>query len=809
MNILASYAWLSEYVDLKGLTPEEVASRVSMASCGIERLYPQGLEFDRIVVGKTLTVEKHLNADALKLVTVDVGAAKSLSIVCGGSNVVENQWVVVAQIGARVRWHGEGELVELKPVAIRGVASEGMICAANEIGLFDAFPHGEKEILDLGTAGFVKLRAGQPIAELLELKGDTLMDTEITTNRPDCLGMVGLAREVATVLNRPFTWKATKPLRIKETAATKKVLQARVEKQAACPRYMAVQINDVTIASSPWWIKQRLLANGIRPINNVVDITNYVMLELGHPMHVFDAEKIEGGALRVRQAQAGETIAALDGVTYELPESVLVIADATQPIAVAGIMGGEQSSVGSGTRSIVFEAATFDPVSVRRASRTLHLQTDAQLRFEKGLSTEAPPLALARAVELCLTLAGGEIGSAVIDTATKTYVPESFSVTFAEINALLGISIPPADVVRILKHLGFDVQKTAKGVKAKTPWWRDHDIEAGRDLVEEVARMYGYTNIPPVFPVGLPARPVSKELQWERLLRTYSSSAGFTETFTYSFTSADILRRAGYDASKMLRVQNPLSQEFEFMRTTLLPSLLQVIQDNKDKRDELRLFELAHVYYPKQDDLPAEQTEFAAAVFSKDDQAWRTMKGFAEHIFQQIGIQRVTWTPLTTDPFWHPGRSMQAFVEGHLLGTLGEIAPEIAERFGVTRDIGRIAMMDVPLEVVTQWAKTAHVYEALPRFPDVERDLAVILDRDVTADMVRAEIMKGSYASRVRALEWFDTYRGKGVPDGKKSVAFHFRFRDAERTLESSDVDAWMREIQTRLADRFRAEQRT
>ncbi len=804
MNILASYKWLGEYVDLAGMTPEEVASRVSMASCGIERLYPQGLELGGIVVGKTRAVEKHPNADALKLVSVDVGGDKPLSIVCGGSNVVENQWVVVARIGSRVRWHGEGDLVELKPVAIRGVASEGMICAANEIGLFDAFPHGEKEILDLEAAGLVDLKPGKPLAELLELEGDILMDTEITTNRPDCLGMVGLAREVATVLNRPFTWKPSKPLRSK----AKSMLQVHVEKHTLCPRYTAVRIDNITIGPSPWWIKRRLLANGIRPINNVVDITNYVMIELGHPMHVFDADKIEGDMIRVRQAHADESIAALDGVTYELAESMLVIADATKPIAVAGIMGGEHSSVGSGTRSIVFEAAAFDPVSVRRTSRALHLQTDAQLRFEKGLSTEAAPIALARAVELCLTLAGGAVASPVLDTAAKAYAPETFSVTFAEVNALIGITIPPADVVRILKHLGFTVQKTAKGVKAQTPWWRDHDIEAGRDLIEEVARIYGYINIPPVFPIGLPARPVSKELQWERTLRTIAAATGFTETFTYSFTSGDVLKRAGYDASRMLRVQNPLSQEFEFMRTTLLPSMLQVIQDNKDKRDTLRLFELAHVYYPKQNDLPTEQTEFAAAVFSKDEQPWRIMKGFAEHVFNELGIQGIVWTPLTTDPFWHPGRSMLAFVGDHLLATLGEINPEIAERFGVTRDIGRIAMMDMPLETVTRWATASNVYESLTRFPDVERDLALVVDRDVTAAMIKEELAHGSYGATLRSVEWFDTYRGKGVPEGKKSVAFHFTFRDAERTLASEDVDKWMNEAKQRLADRFGAEQR-
>jgi phenylalanyl-tRNA synthetase beta chain len=403
MNILASFDWLKEYLALKE-TPEQFAARVSLSGPGVERLYPQGQELEGIVLGLVREVNPHPNADKLRVAKVDAGSA--LSIVCGGSNLAVGQWVAVAKVGAKVKWHGEGELVELKPTEIRGVASEGMICAANEIGLFDAFPHAEREILVLNDALELNaLKAGSPLADVLGLAGDVVMDIEVTTNRPDAAGMVGLAREAAAILKRPFTWKPAAKI-----PASKAKFAVTVADKKLCPRYLAVKLGGIKVGPSPWWLKRRLLSAGLRPVNNVVDITNFVMLELGHPIHAFDAEKLAGEAIEVRRARAGESMAALDGKTYTFDDSTLVIADAEKPVAVAGIMGGEHSGVTGATTSLVFEAATFDPVSVRRSARKLNLYSDAQLRFEKGLSTEAPALALVRAVELCLELAGGEFG---------------------------------------------------------------------------------------------------------------------------------------------------------------------------------------------------------------------------------------------------------------------------------------------------------------------------------------------------------------------------------------------------------------
>lgn len=825
MNILASYDWLKEYVALKE-SPEEFAARVSLSGPGVERLHPQGESLAHIVVGHVDDVQPHPNADKLRLATVDVGKTK-LSIVCGGSNLEKGQWVAVAKIGAKVKWHGEGELVELKPTEIRGVKSEGMICAANEIGLFDAFPHGDREILDLGKefgwhvgaplagARFVGARAGarpaptagMPLDLLLGLSGDVVMDIEITTNRPDAAGMVGLAREASAILKHPLTWKPAPKIK-----TGKRKLSVSVGDKKACPRYMAVRIEGVAVGPSPWWMKRRLLSAGVRPINNVVDITNFIMLELCQPMHVFDAEKISGGAIHVRRARAGESLQALDGKTYALADSMLVIADAEKPVAVAGVMGGEQTGATSATTSVIFEAATFDPVSVRRTARALNLYSDSQLRFEKGLSTEMPPIALARAVELCLDLAGGTVASAVADAKAGPYRAKQFSISFDEISALVGVPIKRAEAVDTLKRLGFGVKANAKKLTASVPYWRDHDIESGRDLVEEIARVYGYARIPGIVPAGTPTRAPQPELVLEDRVRTIAKGAGMTEAYTYSFVSRALMEKAGYDASKMLRIQNPLSADFEFMRTTLLPSLLQVVVENQERFRTQQLFEVAHVYYPEREEtgLPDEELELGAA-FLGGDEAWRKAKGFVEHVLKELGIGNVTWRRLSDDSFWHPGRSVQAFQGEHLLATLGEVHPTIAERFSAGGGSalgggGRVALVDMPLEEVFRHARATKKYVPLPIFPEAKRDIAVTVP--IESEVASLQKSMREACTFLSEIAWFDTYRGKGLPMDKKSVAFHLTFSLPFRTLESGEVDAAMADIEKKLKAEFGAEVR-
>ncbi|MEO5927225.1 MAG: phenylalanine--tRNA ligase subunit beta [Patescibacteria group bacterium] len=796
MNSLVSYDWLKEYVDLKKVKPDEFAKRVSLSGPGVEKLIPQGAGLDGIVVGHVLEVKPHPNADKLRLAITDIGKSK-VTIVCGGSNLKEDQWVAVALVGAKVRWHGEGELIELTPAEIRGVKSDGMICAANETGLFDAFPHADREILDLGVAiPDMRLMAGAPLADALGLSSDIVMDIEVTSNRVDAMGMVGMAREASAILNVPFTWK---PSVMKKTKGKLSSVDVKVAAKNLCPRYMAVRIDGVTVGPSPWWLKRRLMSAGLNSINNIVDITNFILLELAQPMHAFDANTLEKG-INVRLAKKGEKIHALDGRTHELTDTMLVIADASKPVAVAGVIGGQASGVATNTTSIILEAATFDSVSIRRTARALNIQTDAQLRYEKGLSVQALPDALARAVELVLELAGGSIVSTVADVKAATYKAQRFSITSDEVTALIGVALPQKEMVAILRRLGFGISTAGKKINATVPWWRDHDIELPRDLVEEIARVYGYANIPPVVPVGLAPRPIQPDLVWEDRMCDASKAAGLTETYSYSFVSKELMEKAGYDPSKMLHIQNPLTSEFEVMRTTLLPSLLAAAAENRERESELRLFEVSNVYYPKGDgwkDLPDERAELGA-LFMGMKEPWRVAKGYVEHLLAEAGLQEISWRRLESDTFWHPGRTVQAFVGSDLIATVGEVSPKIANRFKFESAVG---LVDMPMETVVAHGKSAKRYKAVSPFPPAKRDIAVVVDRRTEYDDIAREIARTN--PLVTNVEWFDTYEGKNMFPGKKSVAIHLTFSSPERTLESAEVDGLMETITLALKEKL------
>jgi len=828
MNTLVSYDWLKEYVKLKE-TPEEFARRVSLSGPAVEKILKLNSELDeKIVIGKILGLNKHPNADKLKLVSVDVGQAQPLSIVCGGSNLELGQYVAVALIGAKVRWHGEGEPIVLEPAEIRGVKSEGMICASGEIGLGEAFPNSERMILDLGmelgwNAGAHAMRPGRvahaptklgtPLSDILGSADDVGMDIEVTSNRVDCMGMVGMAREAAAILDREFIWK--EPKEPKVGAGARHAVPVRISAKKECPRYMAAKISGVKVGPSPWWLKRRLLSAGLRPINNIVDISNYVMLELAQPTHIFDASTLDGG-IDVRLARAGEKIQALDCKTYELDDTILLIADGSKPIAIAGVMGGEQTGVTLNTTDVIIEAATFDPVCIRRGARKINLQSDAQLRFEKGLSTEAPPIAMARTIELVLELAGGKLEGSVADVGQTKYKPLSFSTTVDEVDSLIGVKVPKTEMVDRLRRLGFKVKVTGKTIKAEVPWWRDHDIELGRDLVEEIARIEGYANIPGIIPFGLRPRPMDAELVWEKRSRDILKGAGLSEVYSYSFVSQDLLAKAGYDAKGMLHVQNPLTAEFEVMRTSLLPSLLQVAVENSERFPEQRLFEVANVYYPSShgtrhdvrgtdsfwSDLPDEQLEIGMLFLGMSD-PWRTAKGTVEHLLDEMGIQGVTWKRLDNDSFWHPGHSVQAFVKEKLVATVGELSPKVAKNFKFESPVG---LVDIPFEDIVGLAAEIRAYRPVTSFPEAKRDLSVVVDFRVEYDDIANVIL--SLDPLIADVAWFDTYRGENLPADKKSVAMHITFSSPERTLGSAEVDTLMEKITLDMKEKFKAEMR-
>lgn len=788
MNILASWNWLNELVDLKGLTPDAVAARVSLSGPGIEKLIPQGKDLDQVVVGRIQSIEPHPNADKLRVTKVDVGGSVA-TIVCGGSNIAEGQWVAVAKIGAKVRWHGEGELIELAPIDIRGVASEGMICAANEIGLAEAFPHGDREILDLGKELPAQVwKEGTSLADALELS-DVLLDTEITTNRPDAMGMFGFAREVAVIMERRLTLPTSQVIEAGTEPLTVSVAGER-DGKPLCSRFMAVKIDGVTVGPSPWWLKRRLLAAGHRPMNTLVDITNYLVLEHAQPMHVYDAAKVQG-ALRAAPVERQTQLLGLDGQTYTLEPGMLAIHDDTGPIGIAGIMGGASTAVSASTTSVIFEAATFDDVSIRRTARALNLSTDASKAFERGLSSEAPLDALARAVELCQALAGGAVVSQVADAQPRAYEPARFSITEAQAQSIMGIPMDGATMQAILERLGFEVVRAGGVLTATVPWWRDHDIEDGRDLVEEIARVYGYANMPPVFPAGMSPVPSHPSFAFATRLRRLLKGFGATETMGYSFVSRQELEKTGLPAEKALKLQNPLSQDHEFMRPSLIPSMLAAVVENQERVHALRLFELSCVYHwnPSQAPLPEERERLAMALVSGDT-VWAEAKGMAEALLGELGIMGGSWSRIEQESLWHPGRSIQYVLNGDVLVRAGELHPKMAEAWKI--DV-RVGLVDGDVEALARYAASAKAYHPLPQFPGVERDLALVVDERVTIGSIQSLLLtKLDHAGLLRDVTWFDTYRGKGLEEGKKSEAFHLVFRADDRTLSSEEVDALM-----------------
>lgn len=806
MNLQIPYSWIKEHVRTT-LSPEEFAARLSLSGPSVDRWRVIGESLGGIVVGEVRTIEPHPNADKLRIVKTRVGKHE-LTIVCGGTNLRVGMKIAVALVGARVKWHGEGDLVVLEKTNIRGVTSHGMICAANEIGLFDAFPHQEREILDLS---FVDVAPGTPIVEALELD-DTVFEIEVTSNRPDAFSAVGLAREAAAILGAPFLWKSAKPPHPHppprgEEGREGVSVDIKLEDPKLCSRYQAAVVTGVRVKPSPWWMQKRLMASGIRPISNIVDITNYVMLEQGQPMHAFDAERLETRnsklEIRIRTAEKGEKIKALDGNTYTLDSSMLVIADAKRPIAIAGVMGGEETGVTKDTTNIIFEAATFDPVSVRRTARALNLHSDSSLRFEKGLSTESTTPALARAVQLACEIAGGTSASPLFDRRAKPYRATVFPWDPQATTRAIGVEIPIAKMKTILTALGFAVKSAGKKFRVTVPYWRDHDIEASQDLDEEVARLYGLHNVPSKLPDGaLSDWPAEPELAWEDRMREVFAGAGFVETYSNSFVSRELLKLAGCDLPT-LAVQNPLSEDLAVMRPALYPSLLAIVQENEPREPSGAIFEIAKSYTPRAGALPIETLKLVGAVWSDatlGEQFYR-VKGMLEHVKRRWNLSldfnnRVSGA---NEKVWHPGRSMG--IAG-VSGSFGELHPTVIERFGIKR---RVAIFEINLmEFVSAAGGTR--YEPIAQFPAVRRDISFVISERTTYDEV-VVALRG--ATLLRNFELFDVYRGKVVQDGKKSLAFHLEFADPSRTLTSEEAERAFAALAAKLKQQFGAEVRS
>ncbi len=788
-----SLRWLADYVE-SNLPPQELAHRITMAGTEVDSVDLIGGTWDSILVGQVTAKDRHPNADRLCLATVDLGN-ESMTVVCGAPNIEAGQKVPFAKIGAQLIDGHTGNVEVLKPAKIRGVRSEGMVCSEMELGISDSHE------------GIMVLPEDAPVgAPLAGYLGDTVLDMSPTPNRPDCLSMIGIAREVAALTGQPT--RVPEISYAEEDAPIEGRVTVDILDPELCPRYCAALISGVKIGPSPQWMQQRLLAAGMRPISNVVDITNYVMLEYGQPLHAFDYEQVKGGKVIVRRAKDGEILYTLDGVERKLDSDMLVIADESDPIALAGVMGGAESEVIEITKTILLESANFNGGSIRRTSTRLGLRSEASSRFEKGLSPELAPFGLRRAVELLIELAGGKAAKGIVDTYPVRQESKPILLPRQRIGRILGIEPTGEHVVEVLSSLDFECQgvPNTEDLLVTVPYWRT-DVRQADDLIEEVARIIGYDEIPTTMLHGrIPERPPAPLADLRETVCDILAGCGMQQIIAYSLVSQAALDKVDRESKlgEPLRIANPMNSEQECMRTTLRPGLLSTLVANERyEAGGIRLFEAGKVYFPRPNDLP-EEKEMVAGVLSgpRLDQSWLSAEGDLD-FFDAKGIVETLLGHLHVEAGFEPavdqvllqGRTALVRANGQTIGILGEMHPRVVAAFDISRQ--PVTLFEIDLESLLPLIGKAVTYRPLARFPEIVRDLAVVVDWGVPARRVQDIIRGFALVSQVYV---FDMYTGKQVPQGKKSLAFSIRYQSPERTLTDEEVDKTQQKIIEKLS---------
>lgn len=781
MNL--SMRWLNDYVDIK-MEPRKFSEAMTMTGSKVEGFRNEGDEIQNVVVGKILSVEKHPNADKLVVCSVDVGQSEPIQIVTGATNVFAGALVPVALDGSLLPGGKK-----IKKGKLRGVVSNGMMCSLGELGLtVNDFPYAIEDGIFIIEED---CKPGQDIREVTGLN-DTIVEFEITPNRPDCLSVIGLAREAAVTFNKKLTLPDSD---VKSSGgSTKDFVDAKVHEPKLCPRYMARAVRNVKIGSSPLWMRQRLRSAGVRPINNIVDITNFVMLEYGQPMHAFDYRQIKGGIINVRLAKDGETITTLDGVERKLDDKMLVIADCEKPVAVAGVMGGEFSGIMDDTNTIVFESAMFDPTSVRLTAKRLGMRTEASSRFEKGLDAQNTLNALNRACRLVEILGIGEVCDDYIDINNSNYTPTTIKFEPDWINGLLGTNIDRQFMVDTLRKLDFKVD----GDIITVPSYRA-DVEQKADIAEEVARFYGYNEIPTTMPSGAGTRGgLTPAQKFEKNVTQNLLALGYTEIATYSFISPKYYDKIRMPADSPLRnsvkIINPLGEDTSIMRTTTLPSMLETLSRNYSNRNlAARFYELGTVYFPRgKGQLPDEKIKITLGSYGESEDFY-AIKGDVEELFEKLGVdpEICEFIPCSDNPAFHPGRCAKIIVGGEEIGIIGEIHPEVQANYEIDTRVYTAVIDEASLMKNAVQNKT---YTPLPKFPSTDRDIAVLCDEDIPV-MELEKAMKSAAGKVIEKIELFDIYRGKQIPEGKKSVAFSIVMRAADRTLTDEEADTAVKKV--------------
>ncbi len=787
-------SWLKEYTDID-VDIKEFCDAMTMSGSKVEGFKSLGDEITGVVVGKIMKIKAHPDADRLIVAEVDTGDSV-ITVVTGADNISEGDLVPVALDGARLPGN-----VKIKKGKLRGVASEGMLCSLSELKLtVNDYPHAIEDGIFILEGDYT---IGRDINEALGLD-ETVVEFEITSNRSDCFSVIGLAREAAATFGKEFKLKKPSP-KAKLSENIEDLVSIRVEDRDLCPRYTARLVKDIKIGHSPEWMRRRLRDAGVRPINNIVDITNYVMLEYGQPMHAFDMDLLKGDKIVVRRAEDGEKIMTLDDKPRKLDSSMLVIADEERPVAVAGVMGGADSEVSGGTGTILFESANFERTSVRLTAQKLSMRTESSGRFEKGLDINNTIPAVERACELIEKLGAGKIVKGMIDICADIPKTEPIRLRPVKINEFLGTDIPVERMKSILESVDFKVE----GDNVTAPSFR-LDIECEADLAEEVARFYGYNEIKSTMPSGSASVLAGKttEQKIRDAIEGVCLASGMYEIYTFSFASPDVFDRLGLKADdyrrSAVKIRNPLGEDFSIMRTTVLPDMLKVISHNGNRNVEKGAFyEMSHTYHPDENsELPLQKTVLTLGMFGNCD--FYDLKGVTEEITDKLGIKDVKYKSFGEDPVYHPGRCAEIIANGERIGVIGQINPVLSETFAVDAET-MIGTMEV--EKLIALADEERFYTELPKFPAVERDIAIVVDDGVTVDDVTG-VIRQSGVVNLADTKFFDMYKGAQIGEGNKSLAFSLVFRSKERTLREDEVNKSFEKIVEALKRELNAELR-
>ncbi len=799
MNVPIS--WLKQYVDIDCDTHMFV-DKMTMSGSKVEAVEQLGHDITNVVVGKILKIERHPDADRLVVTQIDIGGGKTVQIVTAATNVFEGAVVPVSLDGANLA----GGL-KIKKSKIRGFASEGMMCSITELG------YTKQDYPEAPEDGIYIFQNEPPLGSdarvALEIL-DEVVEFEITSNRPDCYSVLGIAREAAATFDKPFQYPE---ISVKEEAPgnINELIAVEIRNPQLCPRYVARVIKNVKIEPSPQWLRHRLIASGVRPINNIVDITNYVMLEMGQPMHAFDIDNITGRKIIVRNANDGETFMTLDGTERKLDASMLVISDCEKAVAIAGIMGGENSKVTGTASAILFESATFDGTNIRLSSKKLGLRTDSSGKFEKGLDPNLALTAVNRAAQLVELLNCGEVVKGLVDCYPG--VRNERSVTFRpdNINALLGTEIPLDEMERYLARVEI---KTTEGTEpgsrnAIIPTFRP-DIEIEADIAEEVARLYGYDNIKATISAKTPTvGRIGLKQELEDIIKATMVAQGYHEALTYSFESPKVFDKLSIAADDPVRntvkITNPLGEDFSIMRTLTINGMLQSLSTNYSRRNpSAHLFELAKVYLPKSlplTELPIEQRTLTIGMCGNRD--FYDIKGTLEDLFDELGVKGVVFSPKKDIAYMHPGRTAEITLKGEAtpIGYVGEVNPKICTAY----EIGTKAYIAVlNCDLLYPRATLISPYKPLPKFPPIERDIAMLVKDEVLIRDIEDAIRERG-GKLLEEIALFDVYRGKQIADGCKSVAYKLTFRAADRTLVDDEVASAVKKILDNLEKKLGA----